>query len=64
MMEKTEFRAALVTLNLTQVAAARFLDYGLRTVNGWASGDAIPVPVARLLKLMIMWRLTPDDVPQ
>lgn len=64
MMKKTEFRDALVTLKLTQPQAADFLDAGLRTINGWANGDAIPAPVAMLLRLMMLMRLSVDDVPQ
>jgi hypothetical protein len=64
MMKKAEFRDALATLDLTQEAAAKFLDCGLRTVNGWANGNPIPAPVAHLLRLMVLMRLTVDDVPQ
>jgi hypothetical protein len=63
-MDKIEFRAALHALNLTQPAAAEFLGYGLRRINGLANGDSIPTAVASLLKLMVVMCLTVEDVPK
>jgi hypothetical protein len=52
-MTAKQFRIALSTLNLTQAAAAELLGLGLRTVEGYANGRAIPVPVAILINLLV-----------
>jgi hypothetical protein len=52
-MTAKQFRLALSTLNLTQAAAAELLGLGLRTVEGYANGRAIPVPVAILINLLV-----------
>jgi DNA-binding XRE family transcriptional regulator len=63
-MGKDEFRAVQAELNLTQPQMAAFLGCSRRSVNGMANGRAIPQPVAMLLRLMALMRLTVDDVPQ
>ena len=60
-MTSTEYRAALESLGLSQVGAARFL--GVHEVTGrrWAK-DGPPEPVARFLRLMIALQFSPDYV--
>lgn len=57
LMTPDEFRAHLVRLGLSQVGAARLLDYDARTVRRWATGElAIPKAVEMLLE-----RLRPSE---
>ena len=52
-MTAEEFRAALASLGLSQVAAAAALEVDARTVRRWALGErAIPGPVRVALRLM------------
>ena len=62
-MDKIEFRAAKAALGLTDPGMAKLLGVSLRTANGYANGDAIPAPVAKLIKLIRLMHLTPEDVP-
>jgi hypothetical protein len=61
-MTRTQYRKALRKLGLTQVQAAAWLDVSIRSAHGWANGTPIPVPVAKLLQLMLKFELMPDDV--
>jgi hypothetical protein len=61
-MTPTQYRTALERLGLTQDSAAQFLDVSLRTSHGYANGSPIPESVAKLLRLMIRLRLSPEDV--
>ena len=48
-MTKEEYRAALVSLGLSQGGVAKWLDVSIRTSHGYANGEPIPGPVARAL---------------
>jgi hypothetical protein len=61
-MTAKQYRAALSALGLTQAEAAAFLGIGVRTSHGYANGDEIPLLVAKMLRLMVRLKLTPDDV--
>lgn len=62
-MTPKQFRDALKRLDMTQQAAARFLDVDERTVRRWVADDvAIPETVAKLLRVMIRFELQANDV--
>jgi len=62
-MDHHEYRAALETLALTQIAAADFLKIDHRTSRRWAGGEApIPTAVAILLRVMVAKRLSVEAV--
>lgn len=58
----TEYRAALASLGLSQVGAAKLLRVGDRTSRRWAAGDEIPAAVAYLLRLMVKHKVKPGDL--
>jgi hypothetical protein len=62
LMTAKQFRLALSNLGLTQQAAAQLFGLCLRTVNGYAGGKPIPVPVAILINLMVGGVVMPDEV--
>jgi transcriptional regulator with XRE-family HTH domain len=61
-MTANQFRAALKNLGLSQARAAEFLKISLRTAHGYANGEPIPKPTAKLLRLMVRLKLKPEDV--
>lgn len=62
-MTPAQYRAALAALDLTATSAARLLGVTDRTARYWAKGDnAVPSPVAILLRLMLAGRLAREDV--
>lgn len=62
-MTPTQYTAAIERLSLSQRAAGAFLGVDERQSRRWVAGDArIPEAVAKLLRLMIRLKLTPDDV--
>lgn len=63
-MTPAQLRASIAQLGLSQEALGRFLGHpNGRTVRRWLAGDArIPEAAAKLLRLMLWLRLTPDDV--
>lgn len=61
-MNSSQYRAALQSLGLTQAKAAAFLGLSIRASHGYANGDAIPEPTAKLLRLMVRLKLSPEDV--
>ena len=62
-MTPAEYRTAISTLGLSQVAAGRWLAVDGRTSRRWASGEtAIPEAVVKLLRLAIVKRLTPETI--
>jgi DNA-binding transcriptional regulator YiaG len=62
-MNPAQYRAALKRLHLSQRAAGPFLGVDERTSRRWAAGQTqVPEAVAKLLRVMIRHRLTPDDV--
>lgn len=60
-MTADQFRAALEALGLSQSAAGRFMGVHEVTARRWAT-DGAPAPVAKLLRLMIALRFTPEYV--
>jgi DNA-binding transcriptional regulator YiaG len=62
-MTPQQFRAAISRLGLTQGQAASFLGCNIRSISYWCAGrHVVPVPVAKLLHLMIETGYSPDDV--
>ncbi len=61
-MTANQYRAAMDKLGLSQAGAAEFLGIGIRTSHGYANGEAIPEPIAKLLRLMVRLELKPQDV--
>jgi hypothetical protein len=63
MMTKDDFRAALLVLDLTQNAAARFFRVNERTARRWASGDQEVAPIVeRQIRMMLRHAMTVADV--
>jgi DNA-binding XRE family transcriptional regulator len=61
-MTSHQYRNALDRLELTQESAAQFLGVSIRTSHTYANGGAIPESVAIALKLMIRFKLKPEDI--
>lgn len=61
-MTQKQYLAALEKLGLSQLAAGRWLGVSPRTAQNYASGGNVPEPVAKLLRLVIRLKLSPDDV--
>lgn len=62
-MKPSEFRACLERLGLSQVGAARLFGYNERTFRSYAAGDlAIPVVVALLLRVLVKFKITPEQI--
>ena len=58
-MTHTQFKVALIRLNLTQAPCARIIGVTDRQVRRWAAGDCeVPAPVTKLLVLMIAGRVS------
>lgn len=63
-MTADQYRKALEKLGLSQAKAGEFLGVSLRTSQGYALGEyPIPEGYAKLLRLMIKLKLSPEDVP-
>ena len=61
-MTAKQYRAVLAKLGLTQAGAAELLGVSIRTSHGYANGDPIPEGYAKLLRLMIRLKISPEDV--
>lgn len=62
-MTPNQFRAAIEAIGLSQRGAGLFLGVDERTSRRWALGEAaIPESVAKLLRLMVRLKLSPEDV--
>lgn len=61
-MTTKQYLAAIQKLGLSQLAAGRWLGVSPRTAQNYALGRKIPEPVAKLLRLVIRLKLSPDDV--
>jgi hypothetical protein len=61
-MTAAQYRKALDQLALTQGAAAKWLGISIRSSNGYANGEPIPEPLAKLLRLCVRLKLNPEDV--
>jgi DNA-binding transcriptional regulator YiaG len=62
-MKKTEYRKAIDAVGLSQVKASEFFEVSRKTSPRWARGEApIPGAVAKLLRVMIHKKLSPEEV--
>lgn len=61
-MTAKQYRAALEALELSQGNAAKWLKISIRASHGYANGDPIPEPIAKLLRLCVQLNLKPEDV--
>ena len=61
-MNQYEFKWALDHLGLTQKEAGDMLGIAIRTVHGYCHGTPVPEPTARLLLIILKYKLYPEDV--
>jgi hypothetical protein len=61
-MTANQYRTAIERLGLSQGAAAKWLGISLRASHGYANGEPIPEPLAKLLRLCTRLQLKPEDV--
>ncbi len=62
-MSSDQFRHAIDKLGLSQEAAGRFLGYAGRQGQRFANNErAVPRAVAMLLRLMIKYKIKPEDM--
>lgn len=61
-MSRTQYRATIERLGLSQAAAAELLGISLRTSHGYANGIPIPDTAAILLRLLAAGKITPKDI--
>lgn len=62
-MTSAQYRAAIKRLALSQERAGDWLGIGRRTSQGYALGEyPVPEPVAKLLRLVVRLKLSPEDV--
>lgn len=62
-MTPVEFSEALDVMNLNQTTAGYWLKIDRRSVHNYANGkQSVPPPLAKLLRLMIRLKLSPEDV--
>jgi DNA-binding transcriptional regulator YiaG len=61
-MTPDEYREAIESLGLSQIAAARLLGVDARTSRRWASGERdIPPPAVRFLRYLIATKKTGEQ---
>ena len=61
-MNPQQYRAAIETLGLSQVAAAKLLGVDERTSRRWACGERdVPPPAVRFLRYLIATRKTGEQ---
>jgi DNA-binding transcriptional regulator YiaG len=64
-MTPNQYRAAIETLGLSQVAAAKLLGVDARTSRRWASGERdVPPPAERFLRYLIATGKTGEKAMQ
>lgn len=62
-MTHHQYRTAIAALGLTQHQAAEWLGVSPRSSQGYALGEyPVPEPIAKLLRLCVRLRLSPDEV--
>ncbi len=61
-MTAKHYREALERLGLSQGSAAEWLGISIRSSHGYANGEPIPEPIAKLLRLCVRLKLKPEDV--
>jgi DNA-binding transcriptional regulator YiaG len=63
LMTPKQYAAAIEALGMSQRAAGAFLGVDERTSRRWVLGEsAIPESAAKLLRLMVHLKITPEDV--
>ena len=61
-MTPTQYKAAIKALGMTQHETAVFLGVSIRTANGYANAQPVPLYIAKLLRLCVKMKLRPEDV--
>lgn len=62
-MTPVQYKAAIKRLGLSQERAGDWLGIGRRTSQGYALGEyPVPKGIAKLLRLMVQFGLSPEDV--
>ena len=62
-MTKTQYKKAIKAVGLSQVKASEFFEVVRNTSPRWARGEApIPGAVAKLLRVMIRYEISPEEV--
>lgn len=62
-MTPNQYKAAIKALALSQERAGVWLGIGKRTSQGYALGEyPVPEPIAKLLRLCVKLKLSPEDV--
>ena len=62
-MTANQYSVIIEKLGLSQRGAGKFLGVNERTSRRWIAGDSrIPEAAAKLLRLMIQMKISPDDV--
>ena len=62
-MTPHQYKVAIKALGLSQERAGDWLGIGRRTSQGYALGEyPVPEPVAKLLRLCVKLKLSPEDV--
>jgi hypothetical protein len=64
-LTNNQYRQAIARLGLNQVEASKFFGVDDKTSPRWCRGDSpVPVAVAKLLKTMIHYEISPQAVEQ
>lgn len=61
-MTNAQYRNLLETLGLNVVEAGRVLGISPRQAQRYAANDAIPAPIAKLVRLMVENNIDPNHV--
>jgi hypothetical protein len=61
-MSKTQYRALLHSLEISQERMAALLGIGKRTSQGYATGEPIPPPTSALLHALGEGKITVEDL--
>ena len=61
-MTNAQYRKLLKHLDLNAQEAGRVLGVSRRQAQRYATDDAIPAPVAKLMRLMAMYKIDPEHV--
>lgn len=62
-MTSLQFRTFIQRLGLSQEAAGEFFGYSARQGQRWANDERpVPIAVAKLIRLMVKLKLSPEDV--
>lgn len=62
-LTKNQYRKAIDAIGLSQVGASEFFEVSRKTSPRWARNEApIPGAVAKLLRVMIKYKISPEEV--